>query len=94
MTIRLTTPLDPTPTFDIRPTPPLDYDVLARVAILNEKERGYAARRSLEVMSSRYDCDLKTAMGLGEAAGTLSDALQLLDDGMPTDYILAMGEAR
>lgn len=42
-------------------------------------------------MTARYGLDMDTILSLGEAADKCSTALRLLDDGMPTDYILAMG---
>lgn len=44
-------------------------------------------------MTSRYGLGMDTILTLGEAAGKCSTALRLLNDGMPVDYILALGEA-
>lgn len=42
-------------------------------------------------MTARYGLGMDAILSLGEAAGKCSTALRLLDDGMPADYILAMG---
>lgn len=44
-------------------------------------------------MTARYGLGMDTILSLGEAAGKCSTALRLLNDGMPTDYILALGES-
>lgn len=44
-------------------------------------------------MTARYGLGMDTILSLGEAAGKCSTALRLLNDGMPADYILALGEA-
>lgn len=45
-------------------------------------------------MTARYGLGMDTILSLGEAAGTCSAALALLDSGMPVEYILAMGNAQ
>lgn len=45
-------------------------------------------------LHDRYGVDAETLVMLGEAAGTCPDALALLDNGLPVEYVLAMGRAR
>lgn len=45
-------------------------------------------------MTFRYGLGLDIILSLGEAAGKCSVALALLDDGMPVEYVLAMGEGQ
>lgn len=94
MTIRFTSFLDSTPTFDIRAAQRIDHGAAIRAGILAEKEGGHTAyHRVVTEMMNRYQLDIDTVVSLGEAAGTLSAALRLLNDGMPADYVLALGEA-
>lgn len=50
--------------------------------------------RVVAEMTVRYGLDMDAILSLGEAAGKCSTALRFLDDGIPSDYILAMGEER
>lgn len=63
----------------------------ARLHGLEENTRVY--ERVVGEMTARYGLGLDTILSLGEAAGTCSGALALLDSGMPVEYILAMGGA-
>lgn len=47
--------------------------------------------QAVMAMMLLYELDMETILALGEAAGKCSTAVRLLKEGMPTDYILAMG---
>lgn len=65
---------------------------LLLAARLAYQEGGYEQFQSvLTEMRQRYFLSNEMAMSLGDAAGKCSTALALLDEGLPVDYILAMG---
>lgn len=58
------------------------------------RQRGTAFAKTFDEIQSRHDIETPTILLLIEAVGTPAAVLKLLDIGLPTDYVLAMGETR
>lgn len=52
---------------------------------------GAAYMQALRALKSRHGLDTDTIVSLIQAVDTPAKALELLDDGLPAEYVLAMG---
>lgn len=57
-------------------------------------EGGVAYVLAIHELVDQYDFETDVLAGICEAAGGPENALELLGDGIPAEFILSMGEAR
>lgn len=70
----------------------LDNETNTMPLVLSEE--GVAYVLAVHGLVDNYDFDVDTLASLCDAAGGPAEAREMLDDGIPAEYILSMGGAR